>query len=652
MQIESRPATPSGARRSIHLLPDTLISQIAAGEVVERPASVVKELLENALDAGASRIEVRIEQGGSARIAISDDGCGIAADELALALTRHATSKIASLAELEEVATLGFRGEALASIASVARVRLTSRTADAQQASLLDSASGHVLPAAGTRGTTVEVLDLYGATPARRKFLKTAGTEAAQCVDTIRRVALAHPATAFAAWVDARKVLDFNAAEDPAERALAGLGEDYREAVRPISVEAGAVRLWGLLGLPTVSRARADRQFLYVNRRFVRDRLLGHAIRQAYADLLHGDRHAAWVLWLELDPAGVDVNVHPAKTEVRFRDAQGIRSFVYHAVEQALRGGLAGRPSGLAVSQRLDGANPTGFEQWTSDLSGGTSRPGAGRTGADSEPAAFRGTYPLALETPRFVADPGSLARTLDFLSPDGAAGATWRGPLPADRGSVATERSGGPSSPAAPGQEPAGALPPLGHAIAQLHGIYILAQNSRGLVIVDMHAAHERIVYERLKKQFETEGLNRQPLLIPVTFRAEPLEVSTVESEADLFERLGLDLSVLSPTAVAVRAAPALLAQGDVAALARDAIAEVMEYGSSRVLEERRDRLLAAMACRGAVRANRRLSLPEMDALLREMEATPGADQCNHGRPTWFEVPLAELDARFLRGR
>jgi DNA mismatch repair protein MutL len=642
---------PSG-RRPIHLLPDTLISQIAAGEVVERPASVVKELLENAIDAGARRIEVRIEQGGSARIAVTDDGCGIGADELALALTRHATSKIASLAELEEVASLGFRGEALASIASVARVRLTSRTAEAAQASLLDSATGSVQPAAGTRGTSVEVLDLYGATPARRKFLKTAGTEAAQCVDTIRRVALAHPATAFAAWVDARKVLDFNAAADPHERALAGLGDDYREAVRAVSVEAGVVRLWGLLGLPTVSRARPDRQFLYVNRRFVRDRLLGHAIRQAYADLLHGDRHAAWVLWLELDPAGVDVNVHPAKTEVRFRDAQGIRSFVYHAVEQTLRGGLAGRPSASAAVPGADAAALTGFEHWSSDLSGGAGGAGPVRPGAPADPSEFRGTYPLALETPRFVADPGGLARTLRFLAPDGTDAATWRGSAPAGRAMAAPDDEAGRVGAIGTGQQADGALPPLGHAIAQLHGIYILAQNARGLIIVDMHAAHERIVYERLKRQFESEGLKRQPLLIPVTFRAEPLEVSTVESETGLFERLGLDLSVLSPTAIAVRAAPALLAQGDVAALARDAIGEVMEYGSSRLLEERRDRLLAAMACRGAVRANRRLSLPEMDALLREMEATPGADQCNHGRPTWFELPLADLDARFLRGR
>lgn len=618
------PDGPPSARRPIQRLADTLISQIAAGEVVERPASVVKELLENALDAGARRIEVRIEQGGSARIVVTDDGCGIAPDELALALTRHATSKIVSLSELESVDTLGFRGEALASIASVARVRLTSRTAEAAQASLLDSATGHVQPVAGTRGTSVEVLDLYGSTPARRKFLKAAATEAAQCIDVIRRVALAHPGTAFTAWVDTRKVLDFGVADDPAERALDGLGEDYRDAVREISVEAGAVRLRGLLGLPTVSRTRADRQFLYVNRRFVRDRLLGHAIRQAYADLLHGERHAAWVLWLELDPAGVDVNVHPAKTEVRFRDAQGLRSFVYHAVEQTLRGGLAGRLTLPAAAIDANATDATGIASWRSDLSGGTSRTeGAERTGP---------TYPLPLEAPRFLADPASLERTLRFFAPDGEPKDTTPASGAAQAGGVTT--------------------PPLGYAVAQLHGVYILAQNARGLVIVDMHAAHERIVYERLKRQFEMQGLTRQPLLIPVTFRAEALEVSTVESESAIFERLGLELSVLSPTAIAVRAAPALLAQGDIARLARDTITEVIEYGSSRVFEERRDRLLASMACHGAVRANRRLSTAEMDALLREMEATPGADQCNHGRPTWFELPMSELDARFMRGR
>lgn len=623
--------TLPSSRRPIALLPDTLISQIAAGEVVERPSSVVKELLENALDAGGLEIEVRIEQGGSGRIVVSDDGCGIAPDQLALALTRHATSKIASLDDLEQVASLGFRGEALASIASVARVRITSRTALASEASLLDSATGEIRPSQGTRGTTVEVIDLYGNTPARRKFLKSPGVESAQCLDAVRRVALAHPGTGFSFWVDGRRVLQF-APGSPQDRAIAGLGEDYRDACRVITLEAGPVRLSGVLGLPSVGRARADRQFLYVNRRFVRDRLLGHAIRQAYSDMMHGDRHAAWVLFLDLDPSAVDVNVHPAKTEVRFRDATGIRSFVYHAVEQTLRGGLAQAP---ALGRPLSAAQK---------------RP---------DPSAAGSNYPMRFNPPHVAADPAATSRVLDFLAPEPMGHGSSPPWQTAGNGSHREGLAGHPPGSGASVGVPGDAERtsdethlPLGHAIAQLHGIYILAQTARGLVIVDMHAAHERLVYERLKQQFDREGLARQVLLIPATFRADPIEVATVESDGALFERLGLELSVLGPTAIAVRSAPALLAQGDVAALAREVIAEVNEFGASRVLEERRDHLLAEMACHGAVRANRRLSLAEMDALLREMEITPGADRCNHGRPTWFEVGLGDLDARFMRGR
>ncbi len=643
------PTAPGAApRRPIVLLPDTLISQIAAGEVVERPASVVKELLENALDAGGLAIEVRIEQGGSGRIVVSDDGCGIAPDQLALALTRHATSKIASLADLEQVASLGFRGEALASIASVARVRITSRTALASEASLLDSATGAIRPSPGTQGTRVEVIDLYGNTPARRKFLKSANVEAAQCVDAVRRVALAHPGTAFSVWIDERRVLDF-VPGSPQDRATAGLGEEYREAVRAMAIEAGPLRLTGILGLPSLSRARADRQFLYVNRRFVRDRLLGYAIRQAYADMMHGDRHAAWVLFLDLDPSTVDVNVHPAKTEVRFRDAVGIRSFVYHAVEQTLRGGLAeASPLGLVAPERhaiAAGSSPPTYRN--GDLFQGTGRPlEPARTSPGQKWGG--GNYPMHFTPSPIAADPAATARIMGFLAPE-PANSQSEDVSGADRTAQAPT---GPDTRASTPPEAHDTLPPLGHAIAQLHGVYILAQTGRGLVIVDMHAAHERLVYERLKHQFDREGLARQSLLIPATFRADPIEVATVESEGELFERLGLELSVLGPAAIAVRSAPALLAQGDVAALAREVIAEVAEQGGSRVIEERRDHLLAAMACRGAVRANRRLSLAEMDALLREMEITPGADRCNHGRPTWFEVGLADLDARFMRGR
>lgn len=634
-------ASGSASYRPIALLPDTLISQIAAGEVVERPASVVKELLENALDAGALRIDLRIEQGGSARIALSDDGCGIAPDQLGIALTRHATSKIASLADLEQVASLGFRGEALASIASVARVRLTSRTAETNEARVFDSSTGDIHPAAGARGTTVEVLDLYGNTPARRKFLKSTSVEATQCMDAVRRVALAHPATAFTAWVDGRKVIDFPPGS-VAERALAGLGDDYQEAIRTLDVEAGGLRLFGLLGLPTVNRARADRQFLYVNRRFVRDRLLGFAIRQAYSDMMHGDRHAAWALFLEIDPGAVDVNVHPAKTEVRFRDANGIRSFVYHAVEQALRGGQLQHS---ALASGIDGsgrADPPSGAPWIQSL------PEDGLpSGAGVRPGTV--TQPLPFGRPPHVADPGALSRSLGFLSTEDSPRIAPGAPTAHRPGTPASHPPGdGAQTPATQAEDDH----PLGHALAQLHGVYILAQTARGLIIVDMHAAHERIVYERLKTQFYREGLAQQPLLIPATFRAEAIEVSTVEAEPAIFERLGLELSILSPTAIAVRGAPALLAQGDVARLAKDVISEVVEFGASRVIEERCERVLAGMACHSAVRAQRRLSLAEMDALLREMERTPGADQCNHGRPTWFEIGMGELDARFMRGR
>jgi len=635
--------TPSPPK-PIALLPDTLISQIAAGEVVERPASVVKELVENALDAGATRIDLRIEEGGIDRIVVTDNGSGIAPGQLALALTRHATSKIASLGELERVVSLGFRGEALASIASVARTRITSRTAEALQASMIDSLTQEVEPARGLPGTSVEVIDLYSETPARRKFLKNAATEAAHCIDTLRRISLAHPRVAFSAASAHRRLLEF-AAGDWTTRALDGLGEDYAQAHRVLDVSAGPVRLFGMLGLPTASRARADRQFLYVNGRFVRDRTLGFALRQAYADMLHGDRHPAYVLFLSVDPAQVDVNVHPAKTEVRFRDGAALRSFVYHAVEQALRGGLAqagaapgrtdaGRPAIEAAAQPV--AYPRSLDlDWRGD-----------------DPRTLRAAAPpagnWAARPPTLPRASGSPEQIFGFFAP--AAGTPQTPGSRAAATDIATE-SGSPASTRT--VEPGAAtIPRLGFALAQLKGLYILAQNAQGLVIVDMHAAHERIVYERLKRDLAERGIAHQPLLIPATFRADPLEVALVESEQAALESLGLELSVLSPTSIAVRGVPALLAQGDVAALAREVIAELQEHGASRALTERRDALLAGMACRASVRANRVLSIAEMNALLREMELTPGADQCNHGRPTWVQIGIGELDNWFQRGR
>ncbi|MFO1301177.1 MAG: DNA mismatch repair endonuclease MutL [Burkholderiaceae bacterium] len=652
------PASAAPAR-PIALLPDRLISQIAAGEVVERPASVVRELLENAIDAGARRIVLRIEDGGMRRIVVTDDGCGIAPGELALALTRHATSKIATLEELERVGTLGFRGEALASIASVAQLRITSRTAAAASASRIDSATGDIAPAAGPAGTSVEVLDLYSQTPARRKFLKTPATEAAHCIEAFRRVSLAHESIEFELQVDERRVERLPAA-DWRTRALDALGDEYADAHRVVQTQAGPLRLWGVLGLPTVNRARADRQFLYVNGRFVRDRLLAHALKQAYSDMMHGDRHAAWVLFIAIDPSLVDVNVHPAKIEVRFRDPPALRSFVFHSVVDALRApGGAGSGAARPQAQAAPAAAAT--------------FPSRGGSAALTPQASNRSLAFYA---------PGEIGASLAGAAPD-ASDERWHSGAPWPRGVLAGEPAapgrpaGGPTirargdevaarpnddqAKAEPhsGQAAAGSLdddaaagPPLGHALAQLHGTWVLAQNRHGLVLVDMHAAHERVVYERMKAALAHDSMPMQPLLVPATFRADPLEVRVVEDEAEALHALGLELTVLSPTAITVRAVPAALARGDVVALARSVLAELQEHGASRALAERRDALLATMACHAAVRANRRLSIDEMNALLRDMESTPGADQCNHGRPTWVQLPFAELDRWFLRGR
>ena len=662
-------------RRRIAALPDHLVSQIAAGEVVERPASVVKELLENAIDAGAKRIELRIEEGGVRRIAVSDDGSGIDADQLSLALTRHATSKIASLGELESVGTLGFRGEALAAIASVARVRLTSRVADAESATLIDSAlidkamSGNtqstLQPAAGSRGTTVEVIDLYSSTPARRKFLKAQGTETAHSLDAFRRVALAFPDISFGCHVDGRSVEQWPTGRWQ-DRVAQVLGEEI--ATRPIERIAGELRLQGLAGVPTASRARADRQFFYVNGRFVRDKLLSHAVKQAYADVLHGDRHPAWCLFLWIDPREVDANVHPAKIEVRFRDARAIHSFVFHAVREALRvgAGESGIPpsaddghSRMAMNNTVswtpqDAAQP----RWQSTLPLATPAGGGPATGGSGDGMTHRSFGAGS------VSGSGSTAAGGSFGDSAWRSGAGSRSDQsvsslmrffaadandPPSGSHHADQRAGDQAIDLAARQAD---LPPLGFAIAQLHGIYVLAQNAAGLVVIDMHAAHERIVYERLKRGLDAQAIASQPLLIAVHFRADDAEIATAELEREPLLAFGLDIDQVAPDTLAVRAVPTVLAKGDPVGLAREVLAELHEHGASRLLTERRDALLAGMACHAAVRANQRLSLEQMNALLRDMESTPGADQCNHGRPTWVQVPMAELDRWFLRGR
>jgi DNA mismatch repair protein MutL len=580
-------ATPP-LRRPIRALPHELVSQIAAGEVVDRPAGVVRELVDNALDAGATQVTVRLVAGGVRTIVVEDDGGGIPADELPLALRRHATSKIASLEELERVATMGFRGEALAAIASVAELCLTSRAVGAAHAQRIDARSGELQPAARAIGTTVEVRELFFATPARRKFLKTDATEFAHALDAVRRHALARPDVSFAVWHDGKLAAQWRAAT-AGQRVADVLGSDFVGASRAVQAQAGPLAIDGRIGLPEAARARADTQYLFVNGRHVRDRLIAHAVRSAYEDQLHGARQPAYALFLSIAPELVDVNVHPTKSEVRFRDGRALHQAVRHAVENA-----------LATSRGAVAAPPFA---------------------ASSQP-------PPAMQAPR--------QETLALVDTP----AVLRAEEPAGRWQVAE-----------PQQEPHAW--PLGRAIAQLGGVYILAENAQGLVIVDMHAAHERIVYERLKAaRAAGERLAAQPLLIAVGFAASAAEIATAEDQRDTLLAVGLDVTPLAAGTLAVRSRPAALPDADVIELTRSVLADLAAVGSSRVVERAQHDLLATMACHGAVRANRQLTITEMNALLRDMEATDRADQCNHGRPTWRQVTMKELDGLFLRGR
>ncbi len=586
---------------AIRPLPDTLVSQIAAGEVVERPAAVLKELLENSLDADARSVAVSLEEGGVQRVRVADDGSGIAHADLPLALARHATSKIATLADLERVATLGFRGEALASIAAVARVTLISRTPDADHAWRIVAEGGPAgppEPAAHAPGTTVEVADLYFNTPARRKFLKSAATELAHCTEAFDRVALARCDLALTLRHGGRVGRHLLPAA-PGARIAAVLGDAFAAAARELDAEAAGLRITGFLGAPAQARGVRDAQYVYVNGRFVRDRLLAHALREAYADVLHGDRYPAYVVFLEIDPAMVDVNVHPAKTEVRFREARAVHQFVRHAASRALAGAAGETPTPAAAPERVG---------------------------------------------ERLVPRPHGLQPALAVAQPVAAYTAMFE---------AARERA--PSEGAAIADAPAGAQEddaPLGFALAQLHGVYILAQNRQGLVLVDMHAAHERILYEQLKDALDAASVIAQQLLIPVTFPADAVDVATVDEHGEVLAALGFDMAALSPTAIVVRGVPDLLAGGDLAALARGVLRDIRDYGATEVLARHRNELLATLACHGAVRAHRALTLPEMNALLRRMEETERSGQCNHGRPTWYQLSLADLDKLFLRGR
>lgn len=609
------------ARRPIRELPDELISQIAAGEVVERPASVVRELLDNALDAGARQVTVRLSAGGVRLISVEDDGQGLPRDELPLALRRHATSKIASLDDLETVGTMGFRGEALAAINAIAELSILSRFAGADAAFLLDGRTGELRPVARANGTTIEVRELFFATPARRKFLKTDATELAHCIEAVRRHALARPEVGFSMWHEGKLVEQWRSAASRDQRLADTLGDDFVTQSVAVDHVAGSVRVTGRAGIPDAARSRADQQFFYVNGRFVRDKVLAHAVRSAYEDVLHGQRQPVYALYLEIDPARVDVNVHPTKIEVRFRDGREVHQAVRHAIEDALAAPRAGDAADAPAEPFFKPRMLPASASWTQPAMPFAAERGLGDAAAMWP--AYRKEAPA--EAP-MVAD------------------TRWVAPLAPQ-----------PFSPSAPPQSATPAESeawPLGRALAQLQGIYILAENTQGLVIVDMHAAHERIVYERLKTQLDGAAITSQPLLIPATFAATPQEVATAEACAAVLPSLGLEITPFSPRTLAVRAVPGTLADGDPVELARSVLAELANHDASTVVQRAQNELLSTMACHGAVRANRKLTLDEMNALLRQMEATERSDQCNHGRPTWRQLSVRELDALFMRGR
>ena len=607
-------------RQTIRELPDVLISQIAAGEVVERPASVVRELVDNAIDAGARQITLRLLGGGIRLIAVEDDGCGIPAQELAVALKRHATSKIVSLQDLESVATMGFRGEALAAINSVSEMSLLSRIEGAFSAFVLDGQTGEVRPAARATGTTVEVKELFFSTPARRHFLKSENTELAHCIEAVRRHALVRPEVSFAIWHEGKIAAQWRSHPGEAgwnQRLADVLGEEFVASSVNIDFRSGPVHVRGRAGTPDAARARADQQFAYVNGRFVRDKVITHGARSAYEDVLHGQRQPVYVLYLQMDPTRVDVNVHPTKIEVRFRDSREVHQAMRHAIENALAVPRAQLLTSMPATTQAGSVAPT-HNTW-----------------------AQRG---MAFGADRLHEDP---ARAMADLK------ALWSSPPQVAEQSPESFSSAKIQLQTAPAvASQAEHEWPLGRAIAQLQGVYILAENTQGLVVVDMHAAHERIVYERLKQQLDTTQITSQPLLIPASFSATPQEIATAESCAEVLMQLGLEVSALSAKTLAVRAVPTSLAQGDCVELARSVLAELAQHDAATVVQRAQNEILATMACHGAVRANRKLSLDEMNALLRQMEATERSDQCNHGRPTWRQVGMRELDALFLRGR
>jgi DNA mismatch repair protein MutL len=606
----------------IRALPDHLVNQIAAGEVVERPAAALKELLENALDSGATQIDVDLAGGGIRRIRVADNGAGIEREELALAIARHATSKLATVDDLEAIATLGFRGEALASIAAVSHFALASRAAGKPHAWRIEVDGGNIgatAPAALAAGTTVTVQELYFNTPARRKFLRTEATEWGHCEEAFRRIALAHPDVGFTLQHNGRVVFRLPVA-DVRTRVDALLGESFVAGAAVVDVQAGPLALGGFAVRPAYA-TQAGGQYTFVNGRFVRDRVLAHALRDAYRDVLHHDRQPSYALWVRLDPRLVDVNVHPQKTEVRFRDSGAVHQAVRHAVLRALATTGADQPA-VSAAQRL----------------GVTA---AATTAATTAPATVPATA-LRADEARRGSHPGEVPARQTPMPLGATEPASFYAKLFGPR---AASTGDGPDLPVTGDDQP------LGFALAQLHGIYVLTQNRAGLVLVDMHAAHERIVYERLKSAL-AERVPVQPLLLPATFAASPLETAAADEHAGALDRLGFSIGALGPATLAVRGIPAPLADADAVTLARAVLHDLREFGASDVLTAHRDELLSTMACHAAVRANRSLTIPEMNALLREMEATERAGQCNHGRPTWYQLSLADLDRLFMRGR
>lgn len=601
------------SRQPILELPNQLISQIAAGEVIERPSAVVKELLENAVDAIASQIEIRLEDGGTTRIVVSDDGVGIPAAELRLALTRHATSKIRSLEDLESVRTMGFRGEALASIASVSRTIFTSRTLHDEHAWEIDSAHQKVQPAAGDIGSRVDVADLFFNTPARRKFLKSHATELGHCIEAIKRVALANPQTSFAIWHNGKALHRWIAA-DLNRRATDILGPEFEAAKLAVQSGNALIQLTGFIGAPTASRARADQQYIFINQRFVKDKLINHAIRSAYQDVLHGDRQPILLLCLTINPELVDVNVHPAKIEVRFRDSRAVHQFVFHTIQDRLAHGAGQGEASLPILENLVPPT-TQFKQLEKLIA----------PQSQSHTPFYSQNQRLPLPMSGSVKD--SMQQL--FSTPN-----TTLNPVQSSYSEVPQEND-----------------QPLGQAIAQLAGIYILAQNQRGIVLVDMHAAHERVLYEKYKSDLNTAVVTQQ-LLVPVVLNASRIEISTLNEYHSSLIQLGFDISELGPEQLVIRSLPALMSKSDPAQLIRQLLLDLEQLGSSATINAAQHEKLASKACHAAVRAHRLLTIPEMNALLRQMEQTDRADQCNHGRPTWIQLSVADLDKLFLRGR